>query len=391
MVDQKGDNMSEEQDQVKKEIPKEETLFLKNTSFDELKSTTINLFNDAETALLTREANRDTLDKIIKNYLSNQLFHNYSIDKVIPAIRDQFKREALSGSISTLLYVGGADFLESSRQNPRRQSALFIHVKDGQLDPNGEPGSGGFFDTYVWGSTPRENVSDRFEAGSSYDLKITETLSQRQDGTPVTYYNIKDYRYIKDESENLVKILEETPTLNKLLRENLGETGTFTQEYMEILRSSASFSFVALKMRITTVYSHRQGERVQENGKWVNVFKDDSPYRSVVQKDDRLDKRYPSFSLSGYSNIGQDRSIRVLAGFYPQTLGQFFIHSDTVQALIDDPSFLKETPEHQSQFMSVTLSGKEFLIVGKLKGNLNASADEKTLNVGLTAIALIEL
>lgn len=392
MVDQKGDNMSEEQERIKEEgVSKEETLLLKNTSFDELKSTTINTFNDVEAALLTREANVDTLDKIIKNYLSNQLFHNYGIDKVIPAIKDQFKREALSGNTSTLIFVGGTDFLEPARQNPRRQSALFIHVKDGKIDKNAEPGSGGFFDTYVWGSSPRENVSDKFEAGSSYDLKISATQAQRQDGTPVTYYNIRDYRHVKDESENLIKILKTTPTLNELLKENLSDNGTFSQEYMEILKSSASYSFVALEMRIHTVYPHRKGERVMENGKWVNVFKDDSEYFSVIQKNDRLDKRYPAFSISGYSNIDQEKSIRISAGFYPQMLGQFFIRSDTIQALIDDPAFLKETPEHQAQFMSVTLSGKKFLVVGKVKGNLNASADEKTLNVSLASIALIEL
>jgi hypothetical protein len=369
---------------------------LKEMSFEEIHSAAMNALDDDSKELLEREANVELLEKIVRDKQNNSLLATSEADLVIDTILDDFSRQALRGDINSLVYLGSNDKADGKTEQAGRHEGLFLLLDEhGAVDTTGD--DGGFKPYTVFRKTPNQRVTDAFYPGGGYDIKIVPKDDVTRDGTPVTYYNLTDYRFVTDQKELAIATVSNFQTLNDIVADFV-EEDTYEDEVSAVLLEAIAWQWVVFDFELTDVKAVRHQVRRKEGEVWKWADPSQESFEPVVYVDDATEESQLVFAVTGMAKIGKApakgkedtrKSIRAFIYFYPQRLGQHLMVCPSIDELVANKSFLTESPQNQADFMKIKLAKGKYKTLGKIS-NRSISADKTRLDVTIGGIQLLE-
>jgi len=369
---------------------------LKEMSFEEIHSAALNNLDDDGKELLEREANVELLEKIVRDKQNNSLLASSDADLVIDTILDDFARQALRGDIYPLVYLGSNDRADPKNEETGRHEGLYLLLdENGAVDATGQ--DGGFKQYTCFRRSPNQRVSDAWYPGGLYDIKIVPRDTETRDGTPITYYNLNDYRLVSDQKDLAIATIQNFKTLNSIL-EDFVEEDSYEDEVMAVVSESIAWQWVVADFQLTDVKAvrHQVRRKQGESWKWADPSKES--FEPIVYVDDATEEKQLVFSMTGTAKIGpapakgkedSRKELRLFIYFYPQRLGQHFMVCPTLDELAANKAFLTESPQNQADFIKIKLGGMNFKALGKIT-NSGVSADKKRLDITLGSIMLLE-
>ncbi len=350
---------------------------VENLSFDELKSLTTESLTEFEVPLLQREANINILDNLVRDALANPLFATVNATVIVGSLKEKFARNAVSGDLKSLAYVGGIDIFERALPQDRSQQAMFLDTETGEFD-----------EFRVFGSYPGFKETGEFLPGNLYDIEIQEKQSQGADGTVRTFKNLKKYTLNKTYRDEVTEAIKTVSGEFGAMLESDVE-GDFTEPIVTLLTESVRYETVPIDFEVVSVKALRQTERYLDG----DIYK----FR-VVEPTVDVPINYVSdkglanlaFSLVGTGALDNGRSVTYFLTLYPSNMGQYFIESETINEIVNSKNFQTSTPAHQADFLKILLSGKEFRALASIR-RLSVGNDISKLMVNANVLSLVQL
>ncbi len=367
---------------------------LKEMSFEEIHSSVMSSLDDDATKLLERETNIELLEKLVRDAQNNSLLATSDADMVVDAIQDKFARQALRGDIFPLVYLGGNDRADPKNEDAKRQEALFILLdENGAIDTTTEledVGGMGFWKYTVFGRSPNNRVTDDWYPGGAYDIKIVPKETVTRDGSPITYYNLNDYRTHSDQRDLAIAFVNSFKTVNEIIADFVEEP-IYEEEIMAVVIEAIRYQWAIADFQVNDISAVRHQVRRKEGNDWKFVDPSKESFEPVVYVNDAEESSIV-LSLTGTSTVGsgeEPKQIRFFVYFYPQALGQHLIESPTLTDLIKNKAFLTESPQNQADFLKIKMAGLRFRATGNIR-NINVSSDKKRLDITINGISLVE-
>jgi hypothetical protein len=365
---------------------------LKDVSFEELKKFTIEEMDEVQTLLLEKDANNETLDTILREKQANSLMQDAEVPIVIIQILKDFDKQCLSGTTKKFLFIGSLDFHGNKKAEVSAQNCFMLRLTDDlkidDKDAEGKPKSAveSFF---VFGSSPNKKVQDLWEPGYAYDVELKKSANKEgkkdDDGNIIMYDNMRNYRAIGSQFDLMTKALL-TMKLTQEYFVNLGVP--IDHELMKNVTPGMTFKAMIFEYVVTDISAIQRSERVLKGEKYTWETPDDAPYYPMVKANDG-DKPQIVFNINGEIKIKEGLTLVVYSAFRAAELAQYFVQSESLKKIFDNPKFLSEKPKNQADFLAMKLRDKTVRVFGQ-STNIDFSAEGDKAFVNLQGMSLIE-
>lgn len=364
---------------------------LVDTTKEELFTLIVEGLNETEKTYLggkNADINKGIMNRLIDAKYENELFANVKASVIADGLKDDFVRGAIQGQTYKLIYVGGLDQFERYQPVDRAQTGLFYDIEEKD-----------FIEHKIWGRHPGFKETDPFLVGHLYEIEIVPKVVN-YDGEDRTFYNLRKYKLLEDRTDFIADIIQNTKELGTIIEE--AADGDFTEATVTLLAENLKYQTTPLKFEILSVRPVGMTERIATVDDEGATVYSNTPVRQK-NPDTGVEEVVPqtfvtstdtgisnlTFAITGKASLGADREIIYFGTFYPSRMGQYFIHSKTISATVNDEKFLTQDPQKQADYLKYLLVGKKFTGIGNVR-RVEAGNDPSKLSMNINMLALVE-